>query len=191
MLEVPALKDCLVSKVDYRYPRLMIFGSTSDHQTDLVMKLHNQNKVVREFEDDFEQFADLVIPIRSWPGRARGTFTWLVEASPEARRLLIDKMKGKAYMDWRSVRIVDYVGATRCFKCQNYGHRGSYCPKDKGTCGHCAEEGHSFGKCPSLQGPARCAPCKSKNRKFDHSVKSRTCPCFIEAAKREINRTDY
>jgi len=192
MMEVPVLQECVISKVDYRYPKLMIFGATSDNCETVAFKLCEQNKVVRRFADgDFQNIADELLPIRRWQGRVRGTFTWIVEASPEVRRLLVDEMKGVAHMDWKSVRIVDYVGAIRCFKCQSYGHKAKFCQNKKGVCGHCAEAGHSFRECPASQGPARCAPCKSRKLSHDHSVKSRACPSFIEAAKREINRTDY
>ena len=71
----PALKDCVVSKVDYRYPQRMIFLSISDHKEELVIKLREQNKVVRHYaEGDFQKFANELIRIRCWPGRARGTF---------------------------------------------------------------------------------------------------------------------
>ena len=192
IMDAPALKNCDISKVDYRYPKQMIFGSTSDNCEEVARKLCEQNQVVRRYADgDFQNIADVVLPIRCWQGGAGGTFTWLVEASPEARRLLVDEMKGIAYMDWKSVRIVDYVGAKRCFRCQQYGHIAKLCQNKQGICGHCAGTGHSHKECPSLQEPARCAPCKIRKRPYDHSVKSRACPSFIEAAKREIDRMDY
>ena len=43
LVDTLALKNCVVSKVDYRCPRLMTFGSTSDHGQDMIKKACEKN----------------------------------------------------------------------------------------------------------------------------------------------------
>ena len=121
------MKDCDISKVDYRYPRLLVHGTRHENRHELVMDLFNQNHVPKRVDNDYEHFANHFIPLRSWKGKKKGTFTWLVEATPEVRRFLVEDMLGRAYLNWKRVRVADYVGATRCYKCQQYGRMVSYC----------------------------------------------------------------
>ena len=107
------------------------------------------------------------------------------------RRFIVEDMNDRVYLNWKRVRVVDYVGDTRCYKCQQYGHTASYCKMKRASCGHCAEEGHVFRRCPSLQGPAKCATCKSMKRNYMHGIESKTCPSFLEAAKQAIYRAAY
>lgn len=114
-----------------------------------------------------------------------------MNADPSFQKLMVLKMKGKAYLGWMRIRIADYVSATRFFKCLRYDHISKYCKNNQVACGHCADMGHSYRDCPSLQSPAKCRACMERKLDFNHSVKSKTCPTFLVEAKKVIMSTDY
>ena len=156
--EATALKGCTFNNVAAKHPKLIIFGTKYTNGKDLVRDLYEQNSEVRRHKTGFEFFEkECLIPVRCWPGRTGGTFTWIVTADPLTRCDIIDRMNGKANIAWRTIRIADYISAVRCFKCQRYGHLAKRC-RNKENCGHCAEEGHSFRKCPNLHNPPSCSP---------------------------------
>ncbi|KOC58583.1 hypothetical protein WH47_08616 [Habropoda laboriosa] len=59
---------------------------------------------------------------------------WILEVSRELREILIKKER--LYIGWRCCKAHDYVVATRCYKCQGYGHTSKYCRSSADTCGH-------------------------------------------------------
>lgn len=73
---------------------------------------------------------------------AAETVNWVVEVSPEVRGKLRDR--GRLFMMWISVKLVDFVAVSRCYRCQRFGHRVKNCKSEAETCGHCAENCHSF-----------------------------------------------
>ena len=116
MLEVPALKDdCTICRVYYRFPRLLVSRLNCDNKEQLVNDMFRQNEAA--FNGDCNEFDSEFVPIRLWPSRERGTFTWLVQLSLPNRKFLL---RSKAYMYRKRVRIIDHVGARRCFRCQEW-----------------------------------------------------------------------
>lgn len=61
-----------------------------------------------------------------------GTMNMIITCHPDARKVLIDS--GLCYLGWNACRTRDYLGATRCFKCHQYGHISKVCTQEKETC---------------------------------------------------------
>ena len=110
---------------------------------------------------------------------------------PTIRKLLVEEMKGRAYINWLRINIKDYVGAARCFRCQRYGHVAKHCTNKEQICGHCANTGHTIKECPSRQEPPKCAACSHGKKENSHSINSKKCKTFLAAARKEIGATDY
>lgn len=65
--------------------------------------------------------------------RDTGTMNMILTCHPDVRKTLIDS--GMCSLGWNACRTRDYLGATRCFKCHQYGHIKA-CPQEKETCRH-------------------------------------------------------
>lgn len=117
------------------------------------------------------------------------TVNWVIEVTPEMRSTLL--LKKRLYIGWRSCRVADFAEATRCFKCQAFGHIAKFCRKEKEVCGHCGEEGHSFLSCKEKSKAAVCVNCKSRGKPFDHETKDKKCSMYRAALTRTIAETNY
>lgn len=53
----------------------------------------------------------------------------MFKISKEAREILIKKER--IYIGWNCCRVQDYLVATKCYKCHNFGHTAKYCRNDK------------------------------------------------------------
>ena len=95
----------------------------------LVRKQYDIGKDDRE--SAFTEFSEFFLPERCWPGRGKGTFAWVATVEPLLRRLFVDDMRGKAYHNWRAIRITDYFSSVRCYQCQKYGHLAKNCKNAK------------------------------------------------------------
>jgi hypothetical protein len=122
--------------------------------------------------------------------RDRETRNWVCEVPPECRNRL--RELGRLYIGWHSCRVADFVGVTRCFNCQGYGHPQKYCPaKDKPTCGHCGRDGHGQSACPSKEQPPVCPNCTRAKKPAAHGVADPECPALKYALEKELRRTNY
>lgn len=169
-----------------RRPRLQIYDVPREtEESEILSSIRKQNldgmtpaKVAEE----------ICLAFKTGP-KTGETVNWVIEATPEMRETLLKK--GKLYIGWRSCRVADFAEATRCFKCQSFGHIAKYCRKEKEVCGHCAEEGHTFANCTKKNTTAICTNCKSKGKPFDHESKDKKCPMYRAALTRVISQTNY
>ena len=170
-----------------RNPKTIIFELSIKESKDPVEQVYDQNT---DFAGEFFKiFAQKFRPIYSRSNNKRSQ-NWVVEVHPELRKVIFDK-GARVYNQWQSHRVADYVVATRCFKCQKYGHVAKYCQQNQDTCGHWAQTGHEFKSCPNIDSPAQCAPCKISKLPAGHGIGNKKCPCFLRAAKLQLTRTNY
>ncbi|KAG8212656.1 hypothetical protein J437_LFUL019385, partial [Ladona fulva] len=54
----------------------------------------------------------------------------------------------RVYSGWTSHYLKDYIGVTRCYKCQGFGHTAQSCCEKNDICAHCARSGHTIEDCP-------------------------------------------
>lgn len=121
--------------------------------------------------------------------KTREESNWVLETSKEVRDILIQK--ARLYIGWRCSRVEDYIAATRCYKCQNFGHTTKYCRSTDDTCGHCSGQGHTFKTCPNKAKAPVCVNCKRAGKPHSHDIKDRECPAYKAAINQVLSRTDY
>ncbi|XP_024084646.1 uncharacterized protein LOC112127634 [Cimex lectularius] len=100
---------------------------------------------------------------------------WLRSHQKSETRWLVGK---KIYFDYQSCTVRDYVGITRCFKCQCYGHGAPSCPKKEPVCDRCALA-HDTRDCNAET--LKCANCIPLGRDPSHAPGSRECEAHIRA----------
>ena len=169
-----------------RNPKIIIFGTQFKTKDEVTDKIFEQNEDIAGRDADL--FATRFVPLYSW-SRNDKTTRWVVEVDPDIRKLIINT--GRLYNPYQAHRVADFVYATRCYKCQKYGHVSKHCSQQKETCGHCAQQGHSFKDCPSKQQPAVCPNCKQNNLPTAHRVIDKNCQSFLRATKQQLLRTNY
>lgn len=116
----------------------------------------------------------------------------VLRVSPNARDELVKA--GRVSIGWSTHRVVDFVGVTRCFGCQGYGHIRQHCPKkDVLVCFHCGSDGHLGANCPKRNEPPVCPACKRSNfvSAMDHSYNDKACPSYMMAFRRQVDFTAY
>ncbi|XP_053997451.1 uncharacterized protein LOC128886530 [Hylaeus anthracinus] len=121
--------------------------------------------------------------------RNKETVNWVIEVSPTIRNIL--KERNKIFIDWSACYIRDYIAISRCYKCQNFGHIALHCKATVSTCGHCAQDGHSYKNCPKKESNPSCINCKRANRPHDHSNRTQTCPAYKHAIETHIAKINY
>ena len=187
----PVLSDCVFSTGTIR-PKVVLLGTHCSAGEELRKDLYNQNESVRiACRGDLADFKKLFRPVRCWRDKGRKTYSSIADAAPPVRKPLVEEMEGKVHLGWMRVRVTDYIGANRCYRCQNYGHIAKFCPASSEKCGHCAGEGHSLKGCPNLDKPPSSGACKNRRKTSIHSNRSKTCPSYLQAARQNILRTDF
>ena len=154
--------------------------------------IYSQNKnlldqvVKEEFQNNFKP--------RFRIGKRLGESTnWVVEVSPRIRTILRASDKIRLYVEWRSCKIQDFRGVSRCFNCQAYGHVAKLCREKEKIFSCCAKSGHMAAECPEQKAskPPTCPTWKRAKKKSDHLASDKSCPAYKAALERVISRTDY
>lgn len=168
-------------------PRLIIYGAPRrDDDAEILQAIIDQNLSPEETQKYGKQ---IKIAFKTGSKNNRESCNIVLEASREARELLI--RREKLYIMWQCCHVRDYIAATRCYKCQAYGHTTKYCKAEKDICGHCSNAGHMFKNCPNKEKHASCVNCKKAGKQHNHSVTDKDCPFHIVAINTVLSRTDY
>ncbi|KAG8238848.1 hypothetical protein J437_LFUL018297 [Ladona fulva] len=185
-----AEKGLKVEHVRKREPKIIIFSvDRSLEVEDLKTNVFNQNMRDDDItEEDFKNGFKLAFTT----GRRDSRYcNYVFQVTPLIRDLLLQKQK--IYSDWTSHYVKDYIGVTRCYKCQGYGHTAQGCREKDSICSYCARSGHTFETCPrkDKKSKERCANCHRFGRDAHHSTLDRECPAYKHALEQEILRTNY
>lgn len=176
----------LVGAPEKRNPRLIVYDVPRPDNDEATLR----SIIAQNVDDSLKAKVRQQLKLAFKTGdKNRDRCNIVLEASKEIRDLLIKKER--LYIGWSCCRIRDYVVATRCYKCQSFGHTTKYCKAENEVCGHCSAPGHAFKNCPEKSKPATCSNCKKASRKSDHCVTSNTCPAYISAINQVLARTDY
>lgn len=114
---------------------------------------------------------------------------WVVEMNNSIRELLLPR--SKIFVSYMHCRIADYLVATRCYKCQKYGHVDKYCKSKDPVCAFCAKPGHSNKECPNKEKAPSCANCRARQLPHNHSAGNKNCPSRSSALMEKAARVLY
>lgn len=167
-------------------PKVVIFDVPKMDSEEATMNAIAEQNLTAQEKTIFRTQAKLAFKTGS---KTREESNWVLETSKEVRDILIQKTR--LYIGWRCARVEDYVAATRCYKCQNFGHTTKYCRSREDTCGHCSGTGHTFKTCPNKTKEPVCVNCKRAGKPHAHNIKDRECPAYKAAINQVISRTDY
>lgn len=186
LLESEELRDAglRVAEMRGRRPKMILRGVDRTLESEeIFQQVWKQNFADHgDFRDRFK------LSFRT--GRRDGErVNWVAEVDPELRKKI--KAEGRIYIGWSSVRVEDFVVASRCFKCQRFGHLAARCSSKEDVCRHCGEEGHRENGCPRTTSPAICVTCRDQNLEHDHGQRDRDCPTYKKAIEQQIRNTDY
>lgn len=112
----------------------------------------------------------------------------VLEVTPKIRHILMTARR--LYLGWCSIKVSDYHGLSRCYKCQGLGHIAKFCKADKQSCGICANEGHGIAECPNKKEKRKCALCKRAGKPFEHAPDYK-CPMYKLGLERSAKNTEY
>lgn len=152
LIDNPELKEngFTVEKPGKRRPKLIVYDvPKSMSEDELLEAIYDQNEeTVGAEETQFREKFKLAFRIG---GNRQGEFVnWIADMRHNLRR------SGRLFIGWNSCRVQDFVGLSRCYKCQNYGHIAKNCIQEKDTCGHCGADGHRARDCPKKNEPGIC-----------------------------------
>lgn len=83
------------SKQGTKVPRILVHGTNYEF---LKQDFFLQNSEIRDcYQNNYNDFGDDFISVRSWRGRNKYGKTWLIEVDPKLCQLLVDQMRGKVH----------------------------------------------------------------------------------------------
>lgn len=185
----PKIKDLSleITQTRKRRPRMIILNvDRTMKQEDIAENLYRQN----DFGEGgtLEEFRGNLVPVFRTGPREKPYCHWVVEVAPAVRRQL--RTRGRLYLGYGSCKVDDFVSVSRCYKCQAFGHTQAKCRREQPVCGHCAQRGHMEDACASKTENPKCANCEFAKIDSKHEVKSKDCPCYKHALRRETESTE-
>lgn len=118
-----------------------------------------------------------------------GKWKYTIQAIPDTFAKMVNRY---ITINYREHYIKEHVSLLRCYKCQQYNHKGNSCTSES-ICARCAKP-HKTSECPKKVSYS-CINCREANKKgsrFDtnHSCGSKSCgfhQSLIEVKKSKIN----
>lgn len=185
-LNNPQLTEGLKIKVEQLgkfLPRLIIFNVPVDLEKESV-----KDEILKQ---NFDTTLDppKIEPIFKVGPRGKPFTHWVIECSPEARKILLQR--GTMYIGWNSCKIDERISITKCYKCQGYGHIAPKC-NNKIACGFCAKE-HDSRSCPDKEDidKHRCILCLNAKEDAKHKPRDNKCGSYKRKLEAYIANIDF
>lgn len=176
-VQIPAKKN----------PRIIIYNVTKQKPDQEIMDdIAKQNNFNSQEKQILKEQTKLAFKTGD---KTRNTCNWVLETSKAARDILIKR--DRLYIEWTCCGLKDYIAATRCYKCQSFGHTTKFCNSTTDTCGHCGASGHAFKSCPNKSKSAVCINCKRNGKPHNHNIRDKECPAYGMAINQVVSRIDY
>ncbi|KAG8238846.1 hypothetical protein J437_LFUL018295 [Ladona fulva] len=184
-LEKEGLKLATTGKL---LPKIIIFSvDRNEDMEEFKRNIYRQN--LKDTSITEEQFSE-GCKFKFTTGRRENKYCHKVfEVIPEIREKIMEKEK--VYIGWESQFVKDYMGVSRCYNCQRFGHVAKVCREKQPICAHCAQNRHTDKDCPNQAKEERCANCFKFGKHFRHSTHDKDCPAYIHALEKTIYKTDY
>ena len=200
--------DFTAERPKRRNPKLVLYDVDSDlTEENLIENIIESNKDIEDFIYDNNLKTDEEILVKfkfrrtnansngSQIDVTKTTNTWVIEVSPEMRRLLVNKRLIK--IGWRAIRFADYIPIIRCHKCNGFGHFQKDCRSEM-SCGHCAQQ-HNTRDCKTAKQQHKCTNCmrnndshkKSRPLNINHSSFSDNCDVYKKIVNVIKSKFDY
>ena len=175
-----------VEAVGTRTPTINVVGLAKDYEhEDLLTMVKQQNPGIRSlFEDTNTSAEDRYIePVYVAPLKKNKDIFRAVIRVSNVIRSVISKQGDRLFVGSQSTcKVYDSIYATRCYKCQEFGHHSKNCNKNA-ACGYCAGD-HETKDCDVNGAPdaVKCVNCVRANHKSaNHEANCLTCPEYLSA----------
>lgn len=180
-------KDYVVSIPKQKLPKIKIVG-LNDKLDTIEMK----NKVLAQ-NSFLDEKAYINIVHLAEDKKNRGCYFAYAEVDGDSYRKILNEQK--LNIGWDRCRIYDAVNITRCFKCNQFGHKATDCKKET-ICPKCAGE-HELSDCKSEDTETKCSNCvyavNKLKMKIDihHPAWSAECPVYKRRIEQERSKIDF
>ena len=172
--------------LEKRRPRIVLY----DIPTNMSAPEVQEAIIAQNFKDENARgIKEQLLPKFKLGRKHQERENWVCEVEPELRKRLLEKRR--IYIQFNSCKVDDYIGITRCYKCQSFGHIAKYCRAESTTCGHCAQTGHRRANCTKLEAPPKCAVCNRFGKDDRHDTTDNECPALKAEILSRAARTDY
>lgn len=171
-------------------PKVVVFDVPINiSEDDFFKSLYHQN--LCDMVDSFASYEDMrkLCTLSHRMGPKVNACHWVISVPPQVRHKL--RNQGRVYIEWERLNIRDFLGVTRCHKCQLYGHPEKYCKSNVANCEHCGTSGHRRDGCPALNTPPKCATCTVFKKDNSHVTGDLNCSARKRATDMISSRTDY
>ena len=187
-----------------RLPRILIREvPTSLDDKALIHTLHTMNPELSTIEPDFMTFEQKVKIVLHLKTKNKDIINVIIECQPHIARVL-DKMP-RVRLHWTTHQVGYHILVTRCFNCNQLGHRANGKHPDGNpdpcklprACSQCSGP-HKYVDCTVDKATVACCPsCTAENAKNGttidtfHNAHSDSCPTLQRYKQAEFKRTDY
>lgn len=141
----------------------------------------------------FDNEAPKLLYVKSRPNRKR--YNAALRVTPEARKIILNTMRGKLRLGIGLVHVEDADPTVQCTNCYRFGHTKKICnstnqPNERTVCWRCTENHHSK-DCQKDQSSKMCSNCKSKSLPHGHAPTDPNCPVYRHHHQIAISRINY
>ncbi len=185
-----------------RDPKLVIYGIPDTiEEKDIICELVNNNIEIKQYlnaKKTSDLNEEIQIKFKFRQRIQRNNNNWVFSLSPDLFKT-INSMKS-ILIGWKSCHFKEYLSIIRCFKCNEFGHKGygeaSSCTNEI-CCGHCGKN-HASIECKTSESQAFCVNCDKYNKKTNtnryetnHSSFSNDCQSLKRIQNLIKSKTNY